>query len=58
MIGNGGFGYDGMNGGFPNMGLNASGDFSQIMQMMPNGMQVGAMGSLPSMIGMRVDICA
>ena len=48
---NGGFELDGMNG-FSNMGFDGSGDFSQMMQFMPNGMQPNAMGGLPNMMGM------
>ncbi len=48
---NGVFGFDGTNGGFPNMGLNGMGDFSQMMQLMPNGMPNPMMGSFPNMTG-------
>ena len=48
---NGTFGFDGAAGGFPNMGLNGMGDFSQMMQMAPNGMQNPMMGSFPNMMG-------
>jgi len=48
---NAGFGFDGSIGGFPNMGMNGMGDFSQMMQFMPNGMQNNMMGSFPNMMG-------
>ena len=42
-----GFGFEGMSGGFPNMGFNNPADFNQMMQFMPNG----AIGSFPNMMG-------
>ena len=48
---NGVFGFDGTNVGFPNMGMNGMGDFSQMMQMMPNGMPNNMMGSFPNAMG-------
>ena len=48
---NGAFGFDGTNGGFPNMGMNGMGDFSQMMQMMPGGMPNNMMGSFPGAMG-------
>ena len=47
---NGVYGFDGVNSGFPNMGLNGSADFNQMMQFMPNGMQNGSMGAFPNMM--------
>lgn len=47
---NGALGFDGMNGGFPNMGLNSPTDFSQMMQLMPNGMQNNLTGAFPNMM--------
>ena len=47
---NGALGFDGMNGGFPNMGLNTPAEFSQMMQFMPNGMQNNLMGAFPNMM--------
>lgn len=47
---NGAYGFDGVNGGFPNMGINGSTDFSQMMHFMPNGMQNGHMGAFPNMM--------
>ena len=47
---NGALGFDGMNGGFPNMGLNSPADFSQMMNFMPNGMQNNLMGAFPNMM--------
>ena len=47
---NGALGFDGMNGGFPNMGLNTPADFSQMMHFMPNGMQNNLMGTFPNMM--------
>ena len=46
-----GFGFDGTNGGFPNMGFNGMGDFSQMMQFMPNGMPNPMMGAFPNIMG-------
>lgn len=51
---NGALGFDGTNGGFPNMsnmGMTGMGDFSQMMQFMPNGMPNPMMGSFPNMMG-------
>lgn len=53
FISNGGFGFDASNGGFPNLGFNAAGDFSQMMQFMPNGMQTNNVGAFPNMMGER-----
>ena len=49
----GALGLDGAAGGFPNMGLNGMGDFSQMMQFAPNGMPNAMMGSFPNMMGKR-----
>ena len=46
----GGFGFDGTNGGF-SMGFNGMGDFSQMMQFMPNGMPNPMMGAFPNVMG-------
>ena len=46
-----GFGFDGTNGGFPNLGFNGVGDFNQMMQFMPNGMPNNMMGTIPNMMG-------
>lgn len=51
LINNGGFGFDTTSGGFPNLGFNATGDFSQMMQFMPNGLQTNNMGTFPNMMG-------
>jgi len=48
-----GVGFDGMNGAFPNMGMNGMGDFNQMMQFMPNGMPNNMMGMVPTMMGTR-----
>lgn len=51
---NGVMGFDAANGGFPNisnMGMAGMGDFSQMMQFMPNGMANPMMGSFPNMMG-------
>ena len=47
---NGALGFDGMNGGFPNIALGSPADFSQMMQFMPNGMQNSLMGAFPNMM--------
>ena len=47
---NGGFGYDGILGGFPNMVFNNSTDYTQMMQYMQSGMQNDMMGVFPSMM--------
>ncbi|KAI4256122.1 MAG: hypothetical protein LQ352_002229 [Teloschistes flavicans] len=44
----GGFGFEGMNNGFPNMALNNPADFNTMMQFMPTN----AMGGFPNMMGM------
>ncbi|KAL8685462.1 MAG: hypothetical protein Q9218_007745, partial [Villophora microphyllina] len=44
----GGFGFEGMNAGFPNMAINNPADFNSMMQFMPNN----AMGGFPNMMGM------
>lgn len=46
-----GFGLEGTNGGFLNMGLNGMGDMNQMMQFMPNGMPNNMMGMVPNMMG-------
>ena len=51
LINNGGFGFDTTSGGFPNLGFNATSDFSQMMQFMPNGLQTNNMGTFPNMMG-------
>ncbi|KAL8870157.1 MAG: hypothetical protein Q9174_003735 [Haloplaca sp. 1 TL-2023] len=43
-----GYGFEGMNQGFPGMPFNNTGDFSSMMQFMPNN----AMGAFPNMMGM------
>lgn len=50
-INNAGFGFDGTNAGFPNMGFNGVGDMNQMMQFMPTGMPSNIMGSFPNMMG-------
>ena len=47
----GGFGFDGTNGGFPNIGFNGMGDFNQMMPFLPNGMPNPMMGTFPNMMG-------
>ncbi|KAL8717333.1 MAG: hypothetical protein Q9225_005408 [Loekoesia sp. 1 TL-2023] len=44
----GGFGFDGMNSGFPNMAFANPGDFNSMMQFMPSNV----MGGFPNMMGM------
>ena len=45
-----GFGFDA--NGLANMGFNGVGDFSQMMQFMPNGMSNAMMGgAFPNMMG-------
>ena len=51
----GAFGLEGMNGVFPNMGLNSTTDFSQMMQFMPNSMPNAMMGAFPNMMGTSCD---
>lgn len=46
-INGGGLGFDGMSNGFPNMGFANPGDFSAMMQFMPNN----AMNGFPNMMG-------
>ena len=54
LINNGNFGFDATLGSFPaNMGFNGAGDFSQMMQFMPNSMQTNSMGTFPTMMGKR-----
>ncbi|KAL6716904.1 hypothetical protein ACLMJK_004816 [Lecanora helva] len=48
----GAFGFDGTTGGFADMAMNGMGDFSQMMQLMPNGMPNPMMNSFPNMMGM------
>ena len=47
----GGFGFDGTNGGFPNMGFNGIGDFNSMMSFLPNGMPNPMIGAFPNMMG-------
>ena len=47
---NGAYGFDGVNGGFPNMGMNSSTDFSQMMPFMANGMPQNPVGVFPNMM--------
>ena len=47
---NGGFGFDGMLGGFPNMAFNSPADYTQMMQYMQNGMPNGIAGAFPNMM--------
>lgn len=42
----GGFGYDGMGGGFPNLAFSTPADYAQMMQYMQNGMT----GAFPNMM--------
>ena len=60
MFGKNGAGFDGVNGGFTNMGMtnninnlgfNGVGDFNQMMQLMPNGMPNNMMGGFPNVMG-------
>ena len=48
---NGSFGFDGSSGAVPNVGFNGMGDFSQMMQFMPNGMPNPMMANFPNMMG-------
>ena len=50
LINNNGTGLDGMNIGFPNMDFGRAGEFGQMMQFMPNGMQATGMGAFPNMM--------
>jgi hypothetical protein len=50
LLNNNGIGLDGMNAGFPNMDFGGTGDFGQMMQFMPNGMQANGMGAFPNMM--------
>ena len=51
-IHNGTVGFDGMNGGFPNMGgFPGVGDFGQMMQLMPNAMPNAMIGAFPNLMG-------
>ena len=47
---NGGFGFDGINGGLPNMGFGNVAEINQMMQFMPNAMQNNMMGMFPNMM--------
>ena len=50
LLNSNGIGLDGMNAAFPNMDFSGTGDFGQMMQFMPNGMQVNGMGAFPNMM--------
>lgn len=50
LLNNNGIGLDGMSAGFPNMDFGGTGDFGQMMQFMPNGMQTNGMGAFPNMM--------
>lgn len=50
LLNNNGIGLDGMNAGFPNMDFSRTGDFGQMMQFLPNGMQAGGIGTFPNMM--------
>ena len=52
---NGAMGFQGAAGGFPSMGINGIGDFSQMMNFMPNGMPNPMMGSMPNMMGKHIE---
>lgn len=52
LINNGNFGFDATLSTFPtNMGFNGAGDFSQMIQFMPNSMPTNSMGAFPNMMG-------
>lgn len=52
LMNNGSFGFDAALGAFPsNMGFNGTGDFSQMMQFMPNSMTTNPIGAFPTMMG-------
>lgn len=56
---NGAISFDGTSGGFANLsnlGMTGMGDFSQMMQFMPNGMPSPMMGSFPNMMGERSNL--
>lgn len=53
LLSNNGIGLEGMTTGFPSMDFARTGDFSQMMQFMPNGMQSTGMGSFPNMMSER-----
>lgn len=48
QMGQGGFGFDGMNGSIPNMGFGNTADYSQMMQL--SAMQNSMMGMIPGMM--------
>lgn len=50
LLNNNGIGLNAMNSGFPAMDFNANGDFGQMMQFMPNGMQTGNMDAFSNMM--------
>lgn len=50
MSSNNGIGLDGMSTGFPAMNFGANGDFGQMMQFMPNGVQAGNIDAFPNMM--------
>ena len=50
LLSNNGIGLDGINTGFPAMDFSTNGDFGQMMQFMPNGMQASGMDAFPNMM--------
>ncbi|KAI9810706.1 MAG: hypothetical protein M1832_001215 [Thelocarpon impressellum] len=52
MFNAGGFGMDGVGGGFPGMGWNGQAGFDPMMQAMQTGMPNGAWHAFPNMMGM------
>lgn len=65
MFGGGGSGFDTMSGGFPgmgnmnnvgNMGFNGIGDYSQMMNFIPNGMPNNMMNPFSNVMGMFVSL--
>ena len=47
---NGNFPFGAMSGGFPNIGINGTPDFNQMMPFMANGMPNNLMGTFPNMM--------
>ena len=52
-----GFGVNGANGAFPNMGFNGMGDMNQMMHLIQNGMPNPMMANFPNMMGRSYRDC-
>lgn len=50
LLNNNGIALDGINTGFPAMDFSTNGDFGQMMQFMPNGIQASGMDAFPNMM--------